>query len=67
MIDVVINGETRPVPADQSIEQLLALLEIPADRVAVELNKGIVRKRDWHNVPVAAGAKLEIVEFVGGG
>ncbi|HEY7209914.1 MAG TPA: sulfur carrier protein ThiS [Bryobacteraceae bacterium] len=67
MIDVLINGETRTVPANQSVEQLLAFLEIPADRVAVELNKTIVRKREWCNAAVPPGAKLEIVEFVGGG
>jgi thiamine biosynthesis protein ThiS len=33
----------------------------------VELNKTIVRKREWCNAAVPPGAKLEIVEFVGGG
>jgi len=66
-ISVQINGEARTIPANQSVAELLASLELPADRIALELNKNIVRKRDWPRVIVPDGARLEIVEFVGGG
>jgi sulfur carrier protein len=66
-IGVTVNGESRQVPGDQSVSMLLQHLEIQSDRVAVELNKSIVRKRDWEHTAVADGAHLEIVEFVGGG
>ena len=49
-IDVQVNGEARRVPRGQSVTALLAWLEIPFERVAVELNKSIVRKRDWKSV-----------------
>jgi thiamine biosynthesis protein ThiS len=66
-ISVVINGESREVPANQCLAALLDWLSIASDRVAVELNKSIVRKRDWAAAQVANGARIEIVEFVGGG
>jgi sulfur carrier protein len=66
-IDIYVNGELRRVPGGQSVTALLAWLELPGERVAVELNKAIVRKRDWAATTVAGGAYLEIVEFVGGG
>ncbi|MGH9623885.1 MAG: sulfur carrier protein ThiS [Bryobacteraceae bacterium] len=66
-IDVVVNGEPRQVPSGRSVEQLLEDLEIARERVAVELNKAIVRKRDWPAKIIAAGSQIEIVEFVGGG
>jgi thiamine biosynthesis protein ThiS len=66
-IDVLVNGECRELPAEQSIASLLHSLNIPSDRVAIELNKSIVRKRDWESTMVAAGSQIEIVEFVGGG
>jgi sulfur carrier protein len=66
-IDVQVNGEARRVPRGQSVAALLAWLEIPLERVAVELNKSIVRKRDWAGTAVERGACVEIVEFVGGG
>ena len=66
-IDVQVNGEARRVPPGQSVTALLTWLEVPFERVAVELNKSIVRKRDWAATPVERGACIEIVEFVGGG
>ena len=66
-IRVYINGEARDVSAGQSVADLLSSLQIPAERVAIELNKTIIRKREWGSTLVGAGAQMEIVEFVGGG
>ena len=66
-IKVLINGECRELSTDQSVADLLRSLKVPYDRVAIELNKAIVRKRDWEDTTVAAGSQIEIVEFVGGG
>ena len=67
LIPVFINGQMKEVPANQSVAELLESLEVASDRVAVELNKSIVRKRDWRETLVSSGSYLEIVEFVGGG
>ena len=66
-IQVTINGERRNVPNQQSVTELLALIGVGRDNVAVELNKSIVRKRDWDSISVSDGSELEVVEFVGGG
>jgi thiamine biosynthesis protein ThiS len=66
-IRVVINGEPHDMPARQSVAALLAKLNLPAERVAIELNKTIVRKREWESTLLGEGAQVEIVEFVGGG
>jgi thiamine biosynthesis protein ThiS len=67
LIEIVVNGERRFVPPDLNVGELLTALEIASDRVAVELNKDIVRKRDWGNTAVPNGSTIEIVQFVGGG
>ena len=67
LIEVTVNGESRTIPEGNNIVELLQLLGVPADRVAVELNRAIVRKPDWASTLVAAGSKIEIVHFVGGG
>ncbi len=67
MIQVTINGELRSIPAGKSVLELLEFLATPADRVAVEINREIVCKRDWGATTIEAGAKIEIVQFVGGG
>jgi thiamine biosynthesis protein ThiS len=66
-IGITINGESKQVPGDQSVSGLLQHLQVQADRVAVELNKTIVRRRDWERTAITEGSQLEIVEFVGGG
>jgi thiamine biosynthesis protein ThiS len=66
-IAVVLNGEPRRVPEGIHVAQLLDFLAIDASRVAVELNRTIVRKQDWNATAVEDGAELEVVWFVGGG
>lgn len=67
LISVEINGERREIPASLNVRGLLEHLGIDSARVAVELNKEIVRKAAWHTTPVEMGAQIEIVMFVGGG
>jgi thiamine biosynthesis protein ThiS len=62
-----INGETRSLPAVASVGELLQSLGVARDRVAVELNRRIVRRQDWADTPVREMDKIEIVQFVGGG
>lgn len=67
MLHVTVNGEAREFTPGQSLAGLLDSLNIASDRVAIELNKVIVRKRDWESTLVAPDSQIEIVEFVGGG
>jgi sulfur carrier protein len=66
-IEIVVNGDTKAVPCGLSVLELLGVLGVLPDRVAVELNRSIVRRQQWENVTVEPGAQLEIVQFVGGG
>ena len=66
-IGVVVNGEAKRVPKGFHVGRLLEWLSIDPARVAVELNRSIVRKQDWSATEVEEGAQLEIVWFVGGG
>ena len=66
-IKIVVNGEPRTAPSGQNLVDILANLGLEADRVAIELNRSIVRKSDWSTTFVTDGACLEIVQFVGGG
>jgi thiamine biosynthesis protein ThiS len=66
-IGIVVNGRARRVPEGLNITALLAFLEIEAARVAVELDREIVRKPAWDGAIIREGAQVEIVWFVGGG
>jgi thiamine biosynthesis protein ThiS len=66
-MQVTINGEPRDWDRGRTITELLRELEITADRVAVELDRAIVKKALWDTTELRDGAKVEIVHFVGGG
>ncbi len=64
---VTINGETHLFDAGATLDDVLGRLGLPAERVAIELNRGIVKRDLWPTTAIDAGAEIEIVQFVGGG
>jgi sulfur carrier protein len=66
-IRITLNGEARDIAAGSTVFEMLQQLGIDSGRVAVELNRAIVRKTEWAETKVPEGAQVEIVEFVGGG
>jgi thiamine biosynthesis protein ThiS len=66
-IDILVNGEPRAASEGQTILELLHQLELDPARVAVELDRRIVKQPLWAETPLRAGAQIEIVQFVGGG
>ncbi len=66
-IQIVLNGESRNVPAGTSILSLLETLDIDPSRVAVEWNRAIVKRSEWPAATLVSGDALEVVQFVGGG
>ena len=67
MREIVVNGAERRVAAGQTVMGLLRELELEPARVAVELNRRIVKRAEWETLEIESGARLEIVQFVGGG
>lgn len=66
-IEIVVNGRMQTVPAQCTLSDLLAWLQVDPGRVAVELNRSIVHRQSWPETMIQPGATLEIVQFVGGG
>jgi thiamine biosynthesis protein ThiS len=66
-VAITLNGEPKRVPEGLNVAGLLKYLEIDGGKVAVELNREIVRKPDWESAQVLEGAQVEVVWFVGGG
>lgn len=66
-MQVTINGETRNLETGINLRQLLEKLELPTERIAIELNKDVIRKKDWESIKIVESDKIEIIHFVGGG
>ena len=64
---IVVNGTQTEIAEGTDISDLVSSLGLAAERVAVELNKRIVRRADWASTRISEGDKVEIVHFVGGG
>ena len=66
-MQITVNGEARSAPDGQTLLGLLQELKLDPARVAVELNRRILRKPLWAETVLRPGAQIEIVQFVGGG
>ncbi len=67
MVSIVLNGENKQIDGEVTLGQLLDLFSLPKQRVAVELNKSVVRKHDWEETAVYDADVIEVIHFVGGG
>jgi sulfur carrier protein len=65
-MQVTINGQDREVPEGATILALIHLHKLTPDKVAVELNRRLVRAIAY-DTPLKPGDVVEIVSFVGGG
>ena len=67
-IEIVVNGEaaSRCRRARRS-SACCSELDLDPARVAVELDRRIVKQPHWAETVLAPGAQIEIVQFVGGG
>ena len=64
---VVVNGNDTQVSDGLAISGLIEALALKPERLAVELNRRIIRRSEWDSTRLSEGDKVEIVNFVGGG
>jgi len=64
---VYVNGDSREVQGTPSLAELIQQLDLPAARIAVEVNREVVRRGEWGSRMLQDEDKIEIVHFVGGG
>ena len=64
---VFVNGSETQVPDGLAIAGLIETLALKPERLAVELNRKIIRRSEWDSTRLSEGDKVEIVHFVGGG
>ena len=64
---IMINGQWRDDDEAANVADLLKGLSLDPRRVAVELNKRIVRRANYAEARLAENDQLEIVTLVGGG
>jgi len=64
---LIINGETKTIEDNSSLQKIITDLEIEDKVMAAAVNMDIVKKDNWSNFTPKDGDKLELLQFVGGG
>lgn len=64
---VQVNGEVRELPEKITLDELVRELSLAPERLAIELNREVVRRAAWPETEMREGDQVEIVHFVGGG
>lgn len=67
MMQVTINGEPRQLPPATNAAQLLGLLGLEGQRVALEINREILPRSNFAHYELRPGDHIEIVRAIGGG
>ena len=65
--EVHVNGDLHRLPAGTHVSALLVRLGLTERRVAVAINREIVRRDDYDRHALTEGDHVEVLEAVGGG
>ena len=66
-IKITLNGKQIQVINKFTLKDLIVKLNIPINKIAIELNKKIIDKKRISRIHLKKGDKIEIVHFIGGG
>lgn len=64
---VTVNDQLTDLPETATVADLLATLALPGTRVAVEVNRQLVRRVQHGETRLSEGDTIEVVTLVGGG
>lgn len=66
-MQILLNGTSREVDDDSTLSDLLASLDLPGQRFAVEINEELVPRSQHAVHQLSADDRVEIVSAIGGG
>ena len=66
-IQVFINGNKKLLENNKNLIEVLSLLKIAKNGIAIEVNSTVVPKSQYVNTFINDNDRIEIVQFIGGG
>ena len=66
-IKIKINGKIIKIYDKTKLSDLVKNLKVPLKKVAIELNREIVDKKNLKRINLKVNDEIEIVHFIGGG
>ena len=66
-VKIRLNGKNYLIKPKMTLKDVIDLYKIPVQKIAIELNKKIVDKRNLRKIKIKNMDQIEIVHFIGGG
>ena len=66
-IKINLNGRPLSVPTGTTVYKVIKKIKAQPSKVAIELNRKIIKKKNISKIYLKNKDKLEIVHFIGGG
>ena len=66
-IKIRVNGKVKTIADNSKLSVLVNNLKIPLKKVAIELNREIIDKKNINKIYLKKKDNIEIVHFIGGG
>ncbi|PLY14808.1 MAG: thiamine biosynthesis protein ThiS [Sedimenticola sp.] len=66
-MQIYINGEQKQVSDNLIMSDLIEMLELTGQRIAVEINEELVPRSTFSSHQLSEGDQVEIVNAIGGG
>ena len=66
-IKIKVNGKIKTIIDKLTLYELINDMKIPISKIAIELNKEIISKKEIKKIKLENDDVIEIVHFIGGG
>lgn len=66
-MQILLNGQDHPLDQTHTLESLLRSLGLEGKPVVVELNREAIFPRNFSNITISDGDRIEIVTLAAGG
>ena len=66
-MQIYVNGEEKQIPEATDMAQLIAMMDLTGQRIAVEVNEELVPRSSFTQHRLKEADRVEIIHAVGGG
>mgnify|MGYP001368066345 CR=1 FL=1 len=66
-IKIKLNGKPLSIPNGTSVYKVIKKIKAQPTKVAIELNRQIIKKKNINKILLKNKDRLEVVHFIGGG
>ena len=66
-IKINLNGKTLSLNKGTSVYKVIKNIKLQPNKIAIELNRKIINKKNMNKIFLKNKDKIEIVHFIGGG